>query len=163
MTADSGRDNRVRSFPGKLVLWDPNPESPGFVSWNTCFLRIPSSPWSPTYSFHLLPPLFFSFLSSLLSSFFFLLISFLSSFSLYFRRLLFFFFLSSSLSFISLSSFSLPSHSLLLSLLSSRVRVPEWLFLEDGETDVPGRGLLKFPGARVSEQTPPVDQEACVP
>ena len=55
------------------------------------------------------------------------------------------------------------THSLLLPLLSSRVRVPEWLFLEDGETDVPGRGRLKFPGARVSEQTPPVDLEACVP
>ena len=150
MTADPGRDNRVRSFPGKLVLWDPNPESPGFVSRNTCFLWIPSSPWSPTYSFHLLSPFFFSFLSSLLSSPFFLLslypfpVLFLSSFP----SAPFFFFPSSSLSFIS---------------LSSRVRVPEWLFLEDGEADVPGRGLLKFPGARVSEQTPPVDQEACVP
>ena len=23
----------LRGFPGKLVLWDPNSESPGFVSW----------------------------------------------------------------------------------------------------------------------------------
>ena len=135
--------------PGNLWsgVWDTNTESPGFMFQNTCFLRIPSSPRLPTYSLHLHSPFFFSFLSSLLSSPFFLIslypfpILFLSSF------LTAHFFLLPFFSLFYLTHFYLPSLSLPRFIpFRFMVFVLEWMSLKEGENNVPVSLLLEFTG-----------------